>query len=143
MNTNDCDRVRMHLMAEGDAEVAPVTSDDREHMATCTACQAWLHQFAAMRDELAALPYLPAPTDVWPAVNAQIDARDERAALVRRLWPIGLLALGWRVVQLFADLPSPAVVAMVPIAAAVLIAWRLGGELLAIETSAPELARLK
>ena len=139
MNTNDCDRVRMHLMAAAEGEAAPVSALDHDHVSSCSACQQWLQDFAAMTTEMQRLPYPRAQMDLWPGVKAQIHQRSERPSLAHLLWPIGLLALGWRALQLFADLPAPGLVSLVPLAVAGLLVWRVGRGLLAIETWAPEL----
>lgn len=142
MNTHpDCDRVRLRLMAsiDGEADLGPAA--DREHATTCPACRQWLASFESLRGQLQDLPYQDTGVDLWSAVQGRIDTPDRLTPLVHQLWPIGGMVVVWRALQLFIDLPMPALHPIVPLVAATAMAWRIGGDLLAIETFAPELRK--
>ena len=94
-----------------------------------------------MTRQLQGLSYQSAPVDLWTAVEGQIRHFERSMAVSRRLWPIGALVLGWRALQLFIDLPIPVLHPLVPLAAAVAVVWLVAGDLLTIETSAPELQK--
>lgn len=141
MNTNpDCDRVRMRLMASIDGEADQGSAADREHASTCPACRHWLASFESLRGQLQDLSYHDAGVDLWSGVQDRIHTPDQ-TPLVHQLWPIGALVLGWRALQLFIDLPMPALHSLVPLVAVVVVVWRIGGDLLTIETFAPELRK--
>ncbi len=139
MNTNDCDRVRMHLMASMDGEVEQGSSldADREHLSSCSACQQWLNELAGVTTAIDGLSYARPQRDLWPSVQAQLHRDRQSERMLRWLLPIGVLALAWRALQLF--LPLPELVSLVPVIAAVVLVARIGRGLLAIETWAPEL----
>jgi hypothetical protein len=142
VNTHpDCDGVRMRLMAsiDGEADLGPAA--DRDHATTCPACRQWLVRFESLREQLQDLPYQDAGVDFWSAVQRRIHAPDHRTPVVHQLWAIGGMVLGWRALQLFIDLPMPALHPIVPLAAAAAVVWRIGGDLLTIETFAPELRK--
>ena len=142
MNTHaDCDRVRMRLMASIDGEADLGLAADREHTTSCPACRQWFASFESLRGQLQDLPYQDTGADLWPAVQDRIHTPDRLSPLVHQLWPIVAMVLGWRALQLFIDLPMPALHPIVPLVAAAAVAWRIGGDLLAIETFAPELRK--
>jgi hypothetical protein len=148
VNSNDCEQVRIRLMASVDGEAGSASADgrerasaDREHLATCSACQAWLENLESLTAKFQGVTYPDSRIDLWPAVKPRISPPAEAPSLVRELWPIGVLALGWRALQLFVDLPMPALHPLVPLAAAAFVVWRAGHRLLAIETLMPELQK--
>ena len=141
MNTNDCERVRLHLMASADHEAERPSPRDHEHVSGCAACRQWLEDFESLTSRLHGVAYPPVQADMWSAVEKQIHHVDPTPSLTRQLAPVIVLTLAWRVLQLFVDLPVPAVHSLVPVAAAAFVAWRAGSRLLAIETWAPELQK--
>jgi hypothetical protein len=128
----------MHLMASAEGE-AERTLSDQEHVSGCPACQQWLRDFATVTAEIQELPYPHMQQDLWPGIKEQIQRGSHTPLLARKLWPIGLMAIVWRTLQLSTDLPVPELSSFVPLAAAVLVVWRVGRDLLVIETWAPEL----
>jgi len=141
VNINDCERVRMHLMASADHEAEPPSPRDHEHVSSCAACQRWLTGFESLTTRLHSVPYPRAQADMWPAVEKQIHHGDRAPSLTRQLAPVIVLTLAWRVLQLFVDLPMPALHSLVPLAATAFVAWRAGSRLLAIEMWVPELQK--
>jgi hypothetical protein len=142
MNTRlDCDRVRLRLTAtiDGEADLAPVA--DREHASTCPGCRQWLASFESLDGQLHELTYQDTPVDLWSAVQNRIHTPDLVSPVVHELWWIGGMVVVWRALQLFIDLPMPVLHPIVPLVAAAWVAWRIGGDLLAIETFAPELRK--
>ena len=146
MNTTDCEQVRIRLMASVDGEVGSVSTDghdrasvDREHLAMCAACQKWIENLESLTARFQGVSYPDPQSDLWTAVKHRLEPAAETPSLVHQLWPIGVLALGWRGLQLFVDLPMSALHPFVPLAAAAYLVWRIGGRLLEIETLAPEL----
>jgi hypothetical protein len=137
----DCDHVRMRLMASLDGEAGPETATDRQHASTCPACRNWLTTFESLRGQLGDLPYQHAGVDLWAGVEQRIRTSDARTSLVHQLWPIGAAVLAWRALQLFVDLPMPALHPLVPLLAVAAVLWRVGGDLLTIDTFAPELRK--
>lgn len=135
----DCDGVRMHLLASIDGETGPVSAEDRRHAATCPPCQQWLANFEKLRGGLQDLAYQETRADLWPTVRGRI-LRPGRLP-VDQLWLLGALVLAWRALQLFVDLPMPALHPLVPLLAAIVVMWRVGGDLLTIETFTPELQK--
>ena len=139
--SNDCERVRIALMASLDGESDPGSAPDQQHLSICPSCQRWLENLRSMTGQFQDLPYPNAPVDLWPSVEGRIRQPDRSLALPRWFWPIGAILLGWRALQLFIDLPIPALHPLVPLAAAVAAVWLLAGDPLAIETSVPELEK--
>ena len=138
----ECENVRVALMAVLDGETAgeSVHTRHRDHVSTCEACQQWLKEMEAMSSKLQALTYPATRVDLWSAVEPRIR-EGRRAPAIERLWPLGVALLAFRALQLFVDLPLPwlhPIVAMVVVAVAI---WQVGGTLLAIETTAPELQK--
>lgn len=136
----ECERERMQVTsaledARGTASAASA------HMATCEACQEWLKAMEVMDARLRTLTYPHARVDLWSAVDQRIRRDSRHVSIVRTLWPMAVALLGWRAVQLFMDLPLPWLQPVVPIAAVVVIVWRLGGDMFAIELTAPELQK--
>lgn len=141
MNTStDCERVRRTLMAALDAEGEPPAGADREHLATCASCARWLEEMRSVTTGIQALSYPAVAADLWPAVERRIGALESRP-LPRWIWPVGATVLGWRVLQLFVDLPIPMLHPIGQLAAMVVALWLIAGHFLAIETSAPELQK--
>ena len=139
----ECERVRVQRMASLDGEGGPLAEPDRDHLSSCSSCQRWLADLESMTARFDRLPYPDAQVDLWPAVARQVRRVDSRRSLPRRLWPIGALLLGWRVLQLSIDLPIPVLHLLVPLAAAVtiVVVWKVAGDPLAIETWCPELRK--
>ena len=141
MNTPDCERVRMALMASLDGESDPESVPDRQHLSTCSSCQGWLEDFQSMTGQLGGLSYPSARVDLWTAVESRIQQSERVLDLPRRLWPIAVIAVLWRALQLFVDLPIPMLHPLVPLVATAAALWLVAGDPLAIETSAPELEK--
>ena len=144
MNTSsECERMRLQRMAWLDGESGALSEPDREHLSTCSACRRWLADLESMTAQFQGLSYPDAQMDLWTAVEGRIRQADRTPSLPHRLWPIGALLLGWRVLQLSIDLPIPVLHLIGPLAAAVAIAvaWKVAGDPLAIETWAPELRK--
>lgn len=142
MNTHpNCDEVRMRLMASIDGEAEKDAVADRAHASTCPHCRQWLANFESLHGQLQDLSYPFTGADVWPAVHDRVLTPDRLTSLTRQLWPIGAAVLAWRALQLFIDLPMPALHPLVPLVAAVAVAWRIGGDLLTIDTFTPELRK--
>lgn len=137
--STECERVRMALMALVDGEADANSAPERQHVSTCESCRRWLEDLESIASRFRGLQYHDAEKDLWPNVEHQIRQSQQRLALSRRLWPVGAVVLAWRAVQLFVDLPVPLAHQLVPLAAAVVAMWIIAGDLLAIETSAPEL----
>jgi hypothetical protein len=131
----------MRLMASLDGEAEPDSVADRAHASTCPLCRQWLANFEALRGQLQEFSYPFTGVDVWPVVQDRILTLDRLTPLVHQLWPIGAGVLVWRALQLFVDLPMPVLHPLVPLVAAVAVAWRVGGDFLTIDTFAPELEK--
>ena len=144
MNTSsECERLRLGRMALLDGEADALSDADREHLSTCSLCQRWLTDLESMTAQFQRVSYPEARVDLWPSVEGRIRQSDPMSSLPSRLWPIGVLILGWRAVQLSIDLPIPMLHLVLPLAAAAAIAvmWKAAGDPLAIETWAPELRK--
>jgi hypothetical protein len=141
VNTTDCERVRLALMASLDGESDPQSVPDRQHLSTCSSCRRWLEDLQSMTQRLQGLSYRNAPVNLGTAVEGHIRNSEQSLALPRRLWPIGATVLGWRALQLFVDLPMPALHPLVPLVATVAAVWLVAGDPLAIKTTAPELEK--
>jgi predicted anti-sigma-YlaC factor YlaD len=142
VNTStDCERVRIALMASLDGEGDPASPQDRQHLSTCSSCRDWLNDLQSMNGQLGGLAYQSAQVDLWTAVESRVRQPEQTVGVARWLWAIGVLVLAWRALQLFIDLPIPALHPLVPLAAAVAAVWLAAGDPLAIETSAPELQK--
>ena len=141
MTTNDCEHVRIRLMALVDGEADADLASGREHLASCASCQTWLTHMESLTTRLQQLSYPAAHQDLWLGVRDLISQPDRKSSLTRQVWPIGAAALAWRTLQLAVDLPLPELHPLVPLALAVVVIWRVGGHLLAIETVAPELGK--
>lgn len=142
MNTSTaCERVRIALMASLDGEGDPQSAPDRQHLSTCSSCRRWLEDLQSMTGQLQGLSYQSAPADLWSAVEGRIRGPEPGLDLPRRLWPIGVIVVVWRALQLFIDLPIPELHPFVPLVATVAAVWVVAGDPLAIATSAPELEK--
>ena len=140
MSSMDCERVRLAVMAALDGEGEP-SAADWQHLAGCAECRQWHVQLQALAARLDRLPYPAGGQDLWPAMEDRLRGAAGNAGLPRGLWPIGAAVLAWRALQLFVDLPAPELHPVVPLAAVAVVFWRLAVDLLAIETSAPELEK--
>lgn len=136
-----CETVRPRLMAAMDGETGEASSADRAHLAGCASCRQWLDGLGHLDGRLQRLAYPDPRIDLWTSLQPRIHDLDAKTDVARRLWVIGALVLGWRVLQLVIDLPLPALHPLVPIAAAAAALWRLAGDPLAVETFAPELQK--
>jgi hypothetical protein len=94
-----------------------------------------------MNSQFQRLAYPSAHADLWPMVERKINRSQRAQPVTKRLWLIGAIVLAWRALQLFIDLPLPALHPFVPLAAAVVALWQIAGDPLAIETFAPELQK--
>jgi predicted anti-sigma-YlaC factor YlaD len=142
VNTSiDCERVRMTLMASLDGESDPRSTPDGQHLSTCVSCRDWVKGLESMNGQLQDLSYPSARVDLWTAVEGRIRKSEPRLTLPRRLWPIVAIVVVWRALQLFVDLPMPVLHLLVTLAATVAALSLVAGDLLAIETWAPELEK--
>jgi predicted anti-sigma-YlaC factor YlaD len=139
VNTRNCEHVRIALMASLDGESKPPSAEDQQHLSTCEPCGRWLAEMQSLTGQLHGLSYPAAPAELWPAVASQILGGEARQSLPRWIWPIAATVLGWRVLQLFVDLPLPVLHPLGQIAAVTVALWLVGRDLLTIEASAPEL----
>ena len=128
-------------MAAIDGETDAALAADREHLSGCSSCQQWLIELQQMDTRLQRLAYPDAERDLWATLEPQIRQSDAQPNTTRRLWIIGALVLAWRVLQLWIELPLPALHPLVPIAAVVAALWHLAGDALAVKTFAPELQK--
>jgi hypothetical protein len=134
-----CEHVRPRLMAAIDGETDAASAADRAHLVNCAPCQQWLDGLEHLCHRLRQLTYPDPRADLWTALEPRIHALQAKPDVGRRLWVIGALVLGWRVLQLLIDLPLPVLHPLVPIAAVVAALWRLAGNPFAVTTFAPEL----
>lgn len=142
MNTNPlCETARMAFMASRDGESDARSADHEQHLVDCSSCRRWAKDLESMSGQLQALSYPDARVDLWPAVEGRIREQSQGSLFPRLLWPIGVVVLAWRALQLFFDLPVPLLHPLVTIAALVATLWLVARGLLAIETSAPELEK--
>jgi hypothetical protein len=128
-------------MAAIDREADAASAADREHLSGCSSCQQWLTDLQRMDTRLQSLAYPDAPIDLWTSLQSQIRQGDATPDATRRLWVLGALVLAWRVLQLWIDLPLPALHPLVPFAAVAVALWLLAGDSLAVRTFAPELQK--
>lgn len=141
MNTStECERIRMTLMAVLDGESGPPSAADQEHLATCPGCQRWRDELQAMTARLEDLPYPTSGGDLWSTLEARV-APAEPSSRGRLVWPMVAIAVAWRALQLFLELPAPTLHALVPLAVMAAALWLVSGNLLAIRTSVPELQK--
>ena len=137
MNSTDCERVRVAVMASLDGESDQPSGPDREHLSTCDGCGRWLVDLQSLTLQLQGLAYQPAPVDLWPSVERNLrEARSQPT-----LWMAAAAVVAWRALQLFVDLPVPALHPLVALLATAGAAWLIVGNPLTIETSAPELEK--
>jgi hypothetical protein len=140
MTQRECERVRVNLMAWQDGERGPDSAGLQEHVASCASCREWLAGLEMLDREFSDLTYAPDDVDLWAAVHQGIR-QPERAFPPQPLWAIAALLVAWRALQLLVDLPLPVLHVFVPLAVSVVMLWRAGGDVLRIETSAPELQK--
>lgn len=91
--------------------------------------------------QLASLSYPAAHTDVWPAVESEIQRGETTRISPTVVGVMAAIILTWRALELAFDLPLPMLHALVPLLTTIGAAWWLAGDPLAIETSAPELKK--
>jgi hypothetical protein len=143
--STECERIRLELMAALDGEPVPADSDARRasqgHLASCSSCRMWLTELESMTSRFEDVSYPVAQVDLWAAVESRLRPSDAGLTVTYPLWLIGVLALGWRVVQLLADLPLPLLHPVVPLVGAMAAVWLIARDLLTIETFAPELEK--
>lgn len=136
-----CESVRPRLMAAMDGELEAAPAADREHLSGCPSCQQWLLELQHADARLQRLAYPDVQRDLWAALEPRILESEARPNIAPRLWIIGAIVLAWRVLQLWIELPLPALHAFVPMAAVVAALWSLAGDPLAVKTFAPELQK--
>ena len=136
----DCDRARLLLMASLDGEPEGELAGPREHASSCPACREWLSGVESLTARFEGIRYARPDVDLWAAVQQRLQP-SAPGVQARQLWPLAAVLVAWRALQLFVDLPQPALHAVVPVAAAAALVWWLGGHLLRIETLAPELQK--
>jgi predicted anti-sigma-YlaC factor YlaD len=129
------------LDGETVAEAADALTDTEQHLVLCPSCRTWLKNFESMNSQFQRLGYPSAEIDLWPTVERRISRSQTAQPVTKRLWLIAAVVLAWRALQLFIDLPLPALHPFVPLAAAVVTLWKIAGDPLAIETFAPELQK--
>ena len=134
----ECERARVVWMASLDDAAARPDAASAAHLSTCDACERWQQDMTSVNDRLRTLEYPRARVDLWNAVRLQIQP-DVRSHAVERIRLIGAAVVGWRALELFVDLPLPWLHPIVPIVTVALVIWRMGGDVLAIQTAAPEL----
>jgi hypothetical protein len=135
----DCERVRRAVMASLDGEGNSPSMLDQEHLSQCLSCAAWSKDLYATAAALQGLPYERSSIDLWAAVERRIADSEPTLNLGGRVILIGVAVLGWRALQLFMDLPLPALHPLIALLATAVAAWAMAGNPLAIETTAPEL----
>ena len=136
----DCERARVNLMALLDGEHGPESAGFHQHAASCASCREWRDGVEMLIGDLRGLAYPRDDVDLWAAVQHDIR-RPVRPYGAPQLWPIAATLVAWRALQLFIDLPLPVLHALVPLAATAVVLWRAGGDVLRIETLAPELQK--
>ena len=139
MNTTDCERIRMAMMAWLDGEEQELSALQRQHLSTCSSCARWLSELESMTGRLDSLSYSGSSTEFWPAVANEINGADNGVTRHPALWLIAASVLAWRALEMWLDLPLPVLHPVVPIVAMIAAVWMVARDPLAIETSAPEL----
>ena len=136
-----CERVRQQLMAAFDGEPSQATgADPRKHLEVCQSCAAWARQLASLEPRFEGFSYPEARQDLWHIVEARIQ-RPETNPSIGRLAVVAGVLLCWRALQLLIDLPFPVLHPLVPLAAMVVVLWRIARKPLSIVTFAPELQK--
>jgi hypothetical protein len=125
-------------MAAMDGET-DASAADRAHLSDCASCRQWWDGLHHLDHRLQRLTYPDRRLDLWPSLQPRIHELGAKPDVTRRLWVIGALVLGWRVLQLLIDLPLPVLQPLVPIAAVAAALWWLVGNPLTVKTFAPEL----
>lgn len=128
-------------MAAIDGQTDAASAADRDHLSGCSPCQQWLAELRQMDSKLEQLAYPDARVDLWASLEPQLRQSDAPPNATRRLWLIGACVLAWRVLQLWIELPLPALHPLVPVAAVAAALWNLAGDPLAVKTFAPELQK--
>jgi hypothetical protein len=141
--STECERTRRQHTAWLDGESDPLPERDRQHLSACSSCRQWLADVEAMTARFQGVAYPDARIDLWPSVAARIGQAAPLSSVSHRLWPMGVLLLGWRALQLSVDLPVPALYLFAPLAAVIAIAFvtKVVGDPLTIQTWAPELRK--
>jgi hypothetical protein len=140
----DCERWRLQLMAllDGEAPAGPDPHPDaRQHLVSCTSCRRWLQGLESMDGRFQHLSYPGGSPDLWPVVERRLHRPDGRLPASYWLWVVAALVIGWRALQLLADVPFPALHPLVPLAGALAALRLVASNPLAIETFAPELQK--
>lgn len=141
MNTgHECERMRFELMAALDGERGLDPPGHHQHLAGCASCRQWLERMQSMSERFSGLHYEDDSNSLWPAVASRIRPAKAAPALRPELWVIAGMLMTWRAMHLAVDLPI-AVHAAVSLAATLGVIWLAAGNLLKIETWAPELQK--
>jgi anti-sigma factor RsiW len=135
-----CDEVLASVMATLDGEQAPLESETIDaHLRGCAECRASAAGLAALHGRLTEMTYRGPRIDLWPAIDAglQADARRSRERVAFVL--VAALCIGWRAAELLFELPVPVLNAVLPLVVLLVVTRWLAGDPLAIALTTAEL----
>ena len=142
--TNECEDVRLQLMAAADGEAndefRPVAVE--AHLQGCTDCRGWVAGLSLLDANLKRLGYLHDPVNLWPKVESRILSTEAVPELpIVQLSLLVVFALAWRTAQLLTDFPSQIVDVALAIGTVGVALRLMPLSLFDIQTSAPELQK--
>lgn len=138
MQQRPCEDVRLAAQALLDGERSGVTSREiQAHTADCDACRAALADLAAVHAALGRIDYEALDVDLWSGLRPQIALERPRPTPAEGTAILGLsgVLIAWRLAQLLLDVPAPVINSVVPLAAVVVVLWRLAGDPFAVQLS--------
>lgn len=107
MNKVDCEHVCMQAMAMADGYDSDLSSDQIEaHLADCADCRREVAQFRTLSSVLSTQKRLERTEDVWNRIEPRLPAASASESAARVPYPfilLGLLLLGYRLVEMIPD----------------------------------------
>ena len=140
-----CEDVLLAAQALLDGERPGVTSREiQAHTADCAGCRAAVADLAMVHAALGRMDYEALDVDLWSGIRQQIALERRRSAPPQGAAILGLsiVLIAWRVAQLLLDIPAPVINSVVPLAAVVVVLWRLAGDPFAVQLSLNQIQQI-
>ena len=122
MNELNCENVCLAAMAMMDGVEAPLAAEAIEnHLASCPACRGEVEQLQALAGLLDVQERRKQVADVWPIISAQLadnaprKARNASGAAARAFVFLGLLLIGYKLVEMVPEADLGLLFKLVPV----------------------------
>jgi hypothetical protein len=144
MQPRPCEDVLLAAQALLDGEQSGVTAQEiQAHTTDCAGCRAALEDLATVHAALGRMDYEALDVDLWSGLRPQIALERPRPTPPegRLIFGLSGVLIAWRLAQLLLDVPAPVINSVVPLAAVVVVLWRLAGDPFAVQLSLNHIQR--